>query len=141
MELSARLNMVQLLPRQQVLRSLSASYSYITQHKDLDEGIVSQYALEYLRHKLVANAQLQLVNRLQLGIDLRWQDRVGQYTDFENVVRDYAPYCLVDARLTWQATAYKLYLQANNLLDQSYADYGHVTQPGLWLVGGLSVSL
>ena len=140
MELSARLNMLQLLPRQHVLRSMNVSYSYITQSKELEDGIVSQYALEYLRHKLVANAQLQLISRLRLSIDLRWQDRVGQYTDFQNEVHDYAPFCLVDARLAWQEHAYKLYLQANNLFDQSYVDYGHVPQPGIWLVAGVSVS-
>ena len=138
-ECSAHLDMLGLLPSQHVLQSLNVSYSYISQDKEQDEGIVSQYALEYLRHKLVANAQFQLQRRLRLGLNLRWQDRVGQYTDFSNVVHDYTPFCLFDARLTWQATHYKLYLEANNLFGTSYVDYGHVPQPSTWVVSGFSL--
>ena len=139
-EFSTHIDMLRLLPTQQLLHSLNVSYSYITQDKNLEEGLVSQYALEYLRHKLVANAQLQLVSRLQLGLNLRWQDRVGKYTDFSNVVHDYAPFCLVDARLTWQVPRYKLWLEVNNLLGTDYVDYGHVPQPGIWLVAGVALS-
>ena len=140
-ELSARIDFATMLPTQQVLRSLIVSYSYIDQSKDLEPNLVSQYALEYLRHKLVAGLQMHLVSRLDLGVNLRWQDRVGQYTDFDNNVCDYEPYALVDARLTWQANGYKLYLEANNLAGTSYVDYGHVPQPGTWVVAGLSISL
>ena len=140
-EFAARLDMAGLLPQQQVLRTVSVSYSYIHQDYDLEEGIVSQYALEYLRHKLVAGLQLHIVSRLDLGLNLRWQDRVGRYTDFGGKVCDYAPYCLVDSRLTWTATRYRLYLKANNLLNCSYVDYGHVPQPGIWLITGCSLNL
>ena len=117
------------------------SYSYIHQKKDLEPGIVSQYALEYLRHKLVAGIRLPITNKLTLNTNLRWQDRVGQYTDFDGNVCDYQPYTVIDARLTWQEPTYKLYLKANNLLNATYRDYGLVPQPGLWLIGGITVSL
>ena len=117
------------------------SYSFINQEKEQEANIVSQYALEYLRHKLIANAQVPLFAKLTLGADFRWQDRVGQYTDFSGIAHDYKPYALVDARLTWQEAKYKLYLEANNLLDKDYVDYGHVEQPGRWLIAGFSISL
>ena len=117
------------------------SYSYINQNKEQEANIVSQYALEYLRHKLIANAQVPIVEHLQLGLNLRWQDRVGQYTDFSGAILDYEPYALVDARLTWQQNSYKLYLEANNLLDKRYADFGLVEQPGRWLIAGFSFRL
>ena len=117
------------------------SYSFINQEKEQEANIVSQYALEYLRHKLIANAQVPLFAKLTLGADFRWQDRVGQYTDFSGIAHDYKPYALVDARLTWQEAKYKLYLEANNLLDNDYVDYGHVEQPGRWLIGGIKISL
>ncbi len=119
----------------------TVSYSYIDQNKDNEANIVSQYALEYLRHKLIANAQVPLFAKLSLGANLRWQDRVGQYTDFSGNVNDYKPYALVDARLTWAAPRYKLYVEANNLLDKRYADYGHVEQPGRWLIAGFTIAL
>ena len=80
----------------------TVSYSYIHQDKEQDANIVSQYALEYLRHKLVASARLQLSKPLSLSLNFRWQDRVGSYTDFDGTVCDYEPYALLDTRLTWQ---------------------------------------
>ena len=120
---------------------LSTSYSYIDQDKEKEPNIVSQYALEYLRHKFVANAQVPLWKQLTLGVNFRWQDRVGQYTDFDGVVQDYQPYALVDARLTWQQKKWKLYLEANNLFDKDYVDFGHVEEPGRWLMAGMHISL
>ena len=102
---------------------------------------MSQYALEYLRHKFVVNGLLPLWRQLSLGINFRWQDRVGQYTDFDGVVQDYPPYALVDARLSWQQPKYLVYLEANNLFDKDYVDFGHVEEPGRWLIMGLHVSL
>ena len=121
--------------------SISLSYGYIHQDKQQEANLVSQYALEYLRHKLVARAQVQMTRRLSLGVNLRWQDRVGSYTDFEGQTHDYEPYALIDTRLTWAEAKWKAYIEANNLLDTSYHDYGLVEQPGRWLIAGFSISL
>ena len=115
------------------------SYSYIHQDKEQEDGIVSQYALEYLRHKLVASARLPIIDHLTLGIDSRWQDRVGSYTDFEGKVCDYKPYFLVDTRLTWQQSKWKVYAEANNVFDTRYRDFGLVEQPGRWVIVGATV--
>ena len=123
------------------LSTINLSYSYIHQEKDLETGLVSQYAMEYLRHKFVAGIRIPLVSHLMLNADLRWQDRVGQYTDFDGTICDYKPYWLVDARLTWQKPSYELYLKANNLFDTTYHDYGLVPQPGRWLIAGVSLYL
>ena len=120
---------------------LRVSYSFINQDKESEPNIVSQYALEYLRHKLIANALMPIVDKLTLGVNLRWQDRVGQYTDFEGRAQDYKPYALVDTRLTWQEPKYKLYLEANNLFDTTYHDYGLVEQPGRWIIAGVNIKL
>ena len=120
---------------------LSISYGYINQDKEQEEGIVSQYALEYLRHKLVASARVPIMAHLKLGLDCRWQDRVGSYTDFDGKVCDYEPYVLVDARLTWQQPKWKVYIEANNLFDTRYRDFGLVEQPGRWLIAGFGLKI
>ena len=120
---------------------LSIDYSYISQDKKQETNIVSQYALEYLRHKLVAHARIQLLKPLSLSLNFRWQDRVGTYTDFDGIVCDYKPYALFDSRLTWQQPKWKVYLEANNLFDTRYHDYGLVEQPGRWLIAGFSLGL
>ena len=135
------LNFRQIVPTQRILKSFNASYNYLFQDKDIDSSVESKYSLEYLRHKLVANLQLNIVSRLDLGINFRWQDRRGTYTDFDGTVKEYSPYSVVDARLSWTAPKYKLYLEANNIFDKNYIDYGCVPQPGTWLIAGLSVEL
>ena len=121
--------------------NLQCHYGYINQDKEQEEGIVSQYALEYLRHKLVANARIPIIKHLTLGLDFRWQDRVGSYTDFDGKACDYEPYALVDARLTWQQPKWKVYVESNNLFDTQYRDYGLVEQPGRWIIAGCALRI
>ena len=136
-EAAMGLDLKQLLALPTRHTTLDLSYSYITQDKDLEEGLVSQYALEYLRHKLVARLSTSLWRALSLGLNLRWQDRTGQYTTFGGDVLDYRPFALVDARLEWARPSYALYAEVNNVLDnRSYVDYGNVPQPGAWFVVG-----
>ena len=141
LEVSAGLDFRQLLPSQNVLKNLKLSYSYIDQDKKQEANIVSQYALEYLRHKFIGDLGLQFAKKLALNMTVRWQDRIGSYTDFDGSVNNYKPYCLADARLTWQESTWKLYVEATNLFDTSYRDYGLVEQPGRWIVAGLSIHI
>lgn len=137
MEASVSIDFKRLPHFRSPLSSLHCSYSYIDQDKDLEPNIVSQYALEYLKHKLVVNTQLDILHRLSLGLNFRWQDRTGTYTNFKGEVCDYRPFALLDARLNWTAERYILYAEANNLLDnRSYVDYGNIPQPGIWLTVG-----
>ena len=141
LEVSTGIDFKQLLPNQHVLKDLKLSYSYIDQDKEQEANIVSQYALEYLRHKFIGNLGLQIARKLGLTMTIRWQDRIGSYTDFDGNVNNYSPYCLTDARLTWQEHTWKLYVEATNLFNTSYHDYGLVEQPGRWLIAGLSLHL
>ena len=120
---------------------VNVSYGYIHQEKDLEPQYVSQYAMEYLRHKLVVGVQTPVISHLTFRGNLRCQDRAGQYTDFDGSVCEYRPYALVDARLSWQKPVYTLYVEANNLLNTTYRDHGLVPQPGRWLIAGVSVKL
>ena len=98
--------------------------------------------LEHLRHKLVASVQLQLLKRMDLGISYRFQDRAGSYTDKQDNVQDYAPYSIVDARLSWNDTRYEAYVEANNILNnKDYVDYGNVPQPSVWFISGLKLKI
>jgi iron complex outermembrane receptor protein len=120
------------------LGSVAVAYSYICQDKELEAGIVSQYALEYLRHQLVATVQTKPWRGWSLRIDGRYQDRVGQYTNFNDEVCNYRPYALFDGRIQWQTNHYTLFTQVNNMFDNTtYVDYGNVPQPGAWFTAGL----
>ena len=135
-EASLALDFLSLLPQQRLLRSLNLSYSHIDQDKDLESYMQSQYALEYLKHKLVARADLNPWSRLLLSLSYRWQERVGNYQLLSGETCHYGSYGVMDARLSWDAPKYRLYVEANNLLDKTYHDYGNVPQPGFWFVAG-----
>ena len=112
------------------------SYCYLHQDKDVDQHLQSRYSLEYLRHKVTAQLHMPLTSALDLTLYYRWHDRMGSYTDTQGQVQSYHPYSVVDARLGWNADAYSLYVEANNLTAYRYVDYGNVPQPGLWLKVG-----
>ncbi len=141
-ETSLGISLKTLWPHQKIINSCALSYSYINQDKKNEPGIVSQYALEYLKHKFTANMQLTPIEHLSLGIYYRWQDRVGQYTDFTGQVHNYKPFGLVDARLAWKTQKYTVYTEANNLLNEkNYVDYGNVPQPGIWIIAGCKINI
>ncbi|MBQ2675365.1 MAG: TonB-dependent receptor [Prevotella sp.] len=112
------------------------SYCHLHQSKDMPDYLQSQYALEYLRHKLTAQLKAHLFSRLDLTLCYRYQDRMGSYTDTSGQVQSYHPYSVVDTRLSWNADTYSLYIEGNNLLSHRYVDYGNVPQPGFWLMVG-----
>ena len=135
-EASATLDFTRLFPRQRVLCSLEVAYAYIDQNQKREAGVQSLYALEYLRHKVTAGLGLRLLPSLDLDLKYRYQSRVGSYSDTEGVARRYKPYSLVDVRLSWNKPCYNVYVEANNLFDADYVDYGNVPQPGLWVIAG-----
>ncbi|MBR2161273.1 MAG: TonB-dependent receptor, partial [Bacteroidaceae bacterium] len=137
-EANVGLDFQYLLPHQCFLRSLNVAYSYIDQDKDLEPNLQSQYALEYLRHKLVAQLQLHIYDKVNLNVSYRYQDRVGSCQLLNGETMEYKPYSLVDARLSYDMPQYKLYVEANNLFDTKYYDYGNVPQPGFWFMAGAS---
>ena len=129
----------ELWPSQQFLQSFRIAYTYLNEDKKAGEHIQSQYSLEYLRHKLTASLQLHLISYLDMGINYRFQDRVGRYTNLEGETKSYSPYGITDVRLSWNHPRYTLYIEGNNLFDKTYVDYGLVPQPGRWFTAGLRV--
>ena len=131
-EASFNLDFDELLHHRSWIRDLNLAYGYITQDKKTESDVQSRYALEYLRHKLVAQAGLRLWHCLNLHLSYRWQDRAGNY-ERNGRMTAYQPYSLLDARLSWDAPQYRLYAEANNLLDKTFYDYGNIPQPGVWV--------
>ncbi len=140
-EASLKLDFLTLLPRQSVLQTFNLAYNYINQDKDLEANLISQYALEYLRHKVVAGLLMQPVRDIHLGINYRFQQRTGTYKDLNGELQKYSPYSIFDVRLSWDKPMYSVYVEANNVFDKTYVDYGNVPQPGIWVLAGVKFSL
>lgn len=131
----------ELLGRDVWVRSLSLGYTFIHQEKHDAEGVVkSNVAMEYLRHKFVANLSHRVVGRLSMSWDFRWQERVGSYLS-GGELHPYRPYAILDAKLHWDAPRYQVFVQATNLTNRRYYDLGSVPQPGIWVMAGARVKL
>ena len=125
------------------LRELNLCYAHISQDKAQISGYESYYTLEYLRNKFVIQASSAIWKSLNINVSYRFHDRVGSYRIYEDGVDtgtsvNYQPYALVDAKLSWDAPQYRIWISAENLLNTTYVDHGNVPQPGLWLKLGLS---
>lgn len=136
-EASVLFDIRELMQRDAFVRSVNVSYSYIDQDKETTPNLQSKYALEYLRHKFVAQANFRIWKLLEMNVSYRWQDRMGNYQKGNSMV-PYEPYSLVDARLSWNAPQYKIYVEGNNLLNKTYYDHGNIPQPGIWVRAGAS---
>lgn len=136
-EASVLVDIRELMQRDAFVRSVNVSYSYIDQDKETTPNLQSKYALEYLRHKFVAQANFRIWRLLEMNVSYRWQDRMGNYQKGNSMV-PYEPYSLVDARFTWNAPQYKIYVEGNNLLNKTYYDHGNIPQPGIWVRAGAS---
>ncbi|WP_455991091.1 TonB-dependent receptor [Prevotella sp.] len=140
-EMALDFNLLQLIPSQHFFKKFGVAYSYINQDKTEQAGIVSKYALEYLKNKVVSNLQMNLWRNLDLGLNYRFQHRMGSYLDVNNQRHKYRSYGVMDARLSWNDKSWTAYLEANNLFGTHYLDYGNVPQPSTWVIGGIRINL
>ena len=115
---------------------LSLNYGYITQDKS-SGGMISQYAQNYMRHKLSASLMLRPHRNISLVVNGSLYDRMGSYRDAQSEVVDFKPYALLDARVTWELRGVKIYIDATNITSAEYYDYGGVEMPPIWTSAGV----
>ena len=115
-------------------RSLNLGYTHQSQDKPLEAHLRSLYSQEYIRHKVVVQADFRIWDKL--SIDLSWR-----YVDRNTNSALLTPYALLDAKLSYDFPHLNLFLRANNLLNRTWYDFGDIPQPGLWLMAGASCKL
>lgn len=125
-------NIAELTKASCFVERVKIGYAYINQNHDTDQPIFkSLYALEYLRHKVVAQIDHRIWRKLSAHWSMRWQQRMNGYH----------PYMKIDGRVQWTADTYKIYVKGDNLTAHRYYDLGSVHQPGLWVMAGFAVNL
>ena len=143
-ELSVNILPSKLIGKESLIRSVDLSYGYLTQDKE--SGIlISKYLLDYLKHKV----DLRLTHGIYQNFTASWlisyQERNGTYTKWEGTKYgsevDYVPVWLIDTRINWVKNRVNLYLEASNLLNKAYFDYGNIEQPGTWVKAGIVIKL
>ena len=123
-----------------VIKTACLNYSYLNMDKKAD-NFDSKYALDYLRHKLTLSLEHKIVSKLSATWKCNYADREGSYADINKVIQPFKPYTLLETRFSWTDKKYSLYLDANNLLDKKYEDYGGLVQPGRNFTIGCRVQL
>ena len=114
------------------ITNLKLGYAFIHQRHETSQPIFkSLYALEYLRHKVIAQLDHRIWRHLSASWSFRWQQRMNGFH----------PYAKIDAKIVWTGRQYKFWVQADNLTNHHYYDVGAVRQPGLWLMAGASCRL
>ncbi len=115
------------------IRSFSVKYAYI--HERSHYGIIvsqSKYAMDYLRNSLLLACDGRIWSHLNFSLSWRLNDRVGENNP------DYA---LLDARLSWDARKYSVYVEGNNILNKKYYDYQSIPQPRFTFLTGVKLTL
>ena len=143
-ETTFNFDLIEWIGYNQPLISLTLGYMFIDQ--DLKETeLISNYRLNYLRHKFTAALQHNVVNNLTFSWKFRWQDRIGSYIQYIDLqpgeLVKYTPFGILDVKVDYKFKNINLFLNANNIFNTQQIDFGNIPQPGFWLSGGLSINM
>lgn len=100
--------------------------------------LLSRYTADYLRHQIMASADIGLGPKTVLSLRWTWRDRNGAWPGPAGEVVSYRPISLTDAKITRKGRLLNLFVSASNLFDEEWMDFGGLRQPGFWLSGGIS---
>jgi vitamin B12 transporter len=112
------------------VRRVGFSYNFLTQDLFKSGEIVSRYALEHVRHQIVASLDVTVAGKVQNSLRMRYIDRIEQN-----------PYLIFDNRLQFEAGEHiSIFVVATNLSNETYTEV-MTPMPGLWVRGGLSMDI
>lgn len=113
------------------LREFQISYNYINANLNQAPGLESRYALNSLRHQLIAGIQAEFFQRAEFTLKARYIERMAL-----------DPYFLMDARLDFnRLKKFGFFLEVSNITDTDYVEAGWVQMPGRWAKAGVTVNL
>ncbi len=128
------------------LRRAVFSYAYVTTDRRSD--IVAKSALDFLRHKAALAVEVRMLRRVSLSLTGTLSDRNGSYTHYPvagdssvTEIREFDPFFLLDARLSWEKGICRLYVDATNITDTRYCDMGGIMLPGAWVTAGVVLTI
>lgn len=109
---------------------LDASYNHLNpKNKVYTEGVTSKYILESLKHQAIFRIQY-FQRKLNVALANRWVER--ELND---------PYFIADAKIGYTFNQWNVYVDINNIFDQSYKEIGTILLPGRWFSLGVKWTL
>ncbi len=128
------------------LRRATLSYAFVSTDRTSD--VIAKSAMDFLRHKAALSVEVHFLRRMTFAFTASVARRNGSYTDYPvsgdasvSVIRDYEPYFLLDARLAWEKGIWRLYVDGTNLTDAHHCDMGGIPLPGVWVTGGVVLTI
>ena len=125
-----------------VLRTAMLSYAYMTTSRHNSRP--SRNAMDYLRHKAVAQITISPLRHITLSVTGTLSDRNGNYSFYpvagdasQSILRPFKATFLVDARLQWASEKWCFYVEGTNLTNRRHFDLGGIILPGTWLSAGM----
>lgn len=128
------------------LRGATLLYAHLWSDKE-SGGLISEYALDYMRNKLSLEMLLAFFgDSLQLQLTGTLYDRAGNYAAADHTTQPYRPFFLLNGNLGYETGwlrrgSLRFYIEAENITDTAYFDFGGLPMPGRWLNGGVMVRL
>lgn len=109
---------------------LDASYNHLNpKNKVYTEGVTSKYILESLKHQAIFRIQY-FQRKLNVALANHWVER--ELND---------PYFIADAKIGYTFNQWNVYVDINNIFDQSYKEIGTILLPGRWFSLGVKWTL
>ena len=121
-------NLIEVSPEE--FLKLSFGYDFIDSTKHGNSEALSKYALDYLRHNILAGVEAKLPFGIEDAFKFYYKRRVDQHGYFllENKV-------LRKMKIAGFDT--EIYIEGTNLLNSSYEEITDVKAPGIWIIGGI----
>lgn len=123
------------------LKQIMVNFSWIAADRK-EEGFQSFYTLNYLKQKASVGLFFEPFKNFTASAWYTFKNRAGQYSWDDNTPPvAYGSFSLIDVRLAYNLNKFTITLDANNLLNEKYFEYGFVAQPPRWISGGVKVKI
>jgi vitamin B12 transporter len=121
-------------------QKINMNYSFLNANRK-EDGFQSFYTLNYLSHKLSTGTFFRISDNISASANYTFKKREGSFQwDAASPIQFYKPVHLLDLRISYAKNRFTAFLDANNLLNYQYVEFGFVEQPGRWLSTGVKMS-
>ena len=126
-ELSADFRFDQILGKDSYLKRFYIGYHMINATLEIEDNVLSRYALEHLNNQLSVAVEHRIYKNLYNSMKFRFVDRVTM----DN-------YSVFDAKIFWKTKTSTFFVEGTNLFDAEYRETNLVTMPGRWVRAGFT---
>lgn len=112
------------------IQSVRGGFTYLDQTSTVQEGLLSNYALQNLNYQANAGITFSYFDFITHTINYRYSDRVN--------LDDYS---IVDTKLSFNWESVQIFTEISNILNQEYRETNLVVMPGRWFRIGVEFTL